>query len=177
MFELIPSRDDGSRVRLVAADKLTKADFMAIAEALNTQPVTARKVGHVSARRSGIQQRIETRWNGKETENIAAPDDWIVTNLAADLTPVRDKDGHANTYVIRAERFGELYEATGATGTFGAIHRAKSQVAAIHIAGGFEIRAPWNETQRAASGYLILNGTEVYGNHEETFRASYEIIA
>ena len=36
MFELIPARDDGSRVRLVAADKLTKADFMAIAEALDT---------------------------------------------------------------------------------------------------------------------------------------------
>ena len=93
------------------------------------------------------------------------------------MLAARDQDGHANTYVIRSDRFGELYEATGTTGAFGDIYRATSQVEAIYIDGGFEIRAPWDEIQRASSGYLILNGTEVYGNHEETFRASYEIIA
>ncbi len=176
MFELIRSGDDGNRVRLIASDKLMKADFIAISEALDTPPLRARKVGHVGARRSRVKQRIETHWNGKETQNMAAPDDWIVTNLNVDLHAARDKDGHANTYVIRSDRFGDLYEATGRTGDFGDVYRATSQVEAIYIAGGFEIRAPWNEIQRAPSGYLILNGTEVYGNHEETFRASYEIV-
>lgn len=176
MFKLITSDDDDSRPRLVAPHGLTKHDFLLIAKALRIPPKSARKVGHVAARRSDVQQRIETRWNGKETENVAAPEDWIVTNLTADRDALRDKNGNTNTYVIRSERFPELYELTAASNTFGDIYRSVSQVEAIHLAGGFEILAPWNEVQRATSGYLILNGTKVYGNHEDTFLATYEFL-
>ena len=176
MFKLISSDQDDDRPRLIASDRLTKADFLLIAEALRTPPTPARKVSHVAARRSDIQQRVETRWNGKETENFAAPQDWIVTNLTADMCALRDKDGNANTYVIRSERFPELYEVTAASNAFGDIYRSVSQVDAIYLAGGFEILAPWNEVQRATSGYLILNGAKVYGNHEDTFLATYEFL-
>lgn len=176
MFKLISSDQDGDRPRLVASDILTKADFLLIAEALRTPPRPARKVSHVAARRSDVRQRVETRWNGKETENIAAPQDWIVTNLNADMSVLRDKDGNANTYVVRSEQFPELYEITAASTAFGDIYRPISQVEVIYLAGGFEILAPWEEVQRATSGYLILNGTMVYGNHEDTFLGTYEFL-
>jgi hypothetical protein len=47
-------------------------------------------------------------------------------------------------------------------------------VDAIRLPGGFDIAAPWGERQRVPSGYLILNGSEVYGSNAEAFRATYE---
>ena len=45
----------------------------------------------------------------------------------------------------------------------------------LYFAGGFELVAPWGELQQVPEGYLLLNGTEVYGNNRETFDTSYEI--
>jgi len=38
-------------------------------------------------------------------------------------------------------------------------------------------KAPWGERQRARAGYLLLNGTEVYGSNATTFAATYQVIA
>ena len=39
-----------------------------------------------------------------------------------------------------------------------------------------EAVAPWGERQTAPDGYLILSGRQVYGNHAETFAATYEVV-
>jgi hypothetical protein len=140
--------------------------------------VGARKTGLVAARRAARASTVETRWNGTETRNRARAGDWIVTNLASDRKVLRDGEGRRNTYVIAGNRFGELYEAAGAkkVGKLGAVYRAKGTVSALRLSGGFDILAPWGERQTGRSGYLILNGADVYGNNAETFAATYEVL-
>lgn len=174
MYTLVTSDEGSGGPRLIASEPLSAADFCAIAEQIQTPPVSARKVAEVAARLSETSQQIDTRWNGKETRNIAKPNDWIVTSLAHNRGLLRDAEGNPNTYVIRSERFLELYQATTGRNEFGDFYRAISKVEAIHLAGGFEIIAPWHAVQRAASGYLLRNGNEVYGNNAETFLATYE---
>lgn len=168
---------DVSDKRFVADEKSTPADFKRLAERLGLQPLRARKVGLVAARRADQSERVETLWNGKETTNAAAPGDWIVTNLASDGKPLKDASGHLNIYVISAARFDDLYEPAGKTMPLGKIYRAKGIVRVIPLPGGFDILAPWGERQQAVQGYLILNGDEVYGNNAETFEATYEVLS
>ena len=59
----------------------------------------------------------------------------------------------------------------------GAIYRAKGVVSTIPLPGGFDIAAPWGERQTATSGYLLCNGSEVYGNSRTAFEATYEVTA
>ncbi len=117
---------------------------------------------------------VETRWNGKETTNTARPGDFIVTNLSPQRQPLRDREGHMNVYVIAADKFPALYEPTSETSEHGAIYRAKGVVSALPLPGGFDILAPWGERQTGASGYLLLNGDEVYGSSRDAFEATYE---
>ena len=166
-----PGRDE---IRLEAHAVLTPADFERIGKETGRRPLRARKIGFVAARQASRLEPVETSWNGKETTNTARKGDWIVTNLSPQRDVLRDRDGCVNTYVIRAERFPSLYEPTGAQNEFGAVHRAKSVVEAIRLPGGFDIMAPWGERQTAPSGYLLRNGSEVYGNNAETFAATYE---
>ncbi len=42
-------------------------------------------------------------------------------------------------------------------------------MSALPLPGGFDILAPWGERQTGASGYLLLNGDEVYGSSHEAF--------
>jgi hypothetical protein len=58
---------------------------------------------------------------------------------------------------------------------FGPIYLPKGVVEAIHLSGGFEILAPWGQKQQSPDGYLLLNGTEVYGNDKNTFEATYAV--
>ena len=164
------------RRRLQSRDKLTASDFRAIARQVGATPIAARKVGFVSARQAIAREQIETRWNGKETQETAMPGDWVVTNMSADREILRDGTGHENTYVIRAAKFPTLYDRDQGSTSFGAVFRSKSKVEAIHLTGGFEILAPWNEIQQSPDGYLLLAGSDVYGNNRETFEATYEIM-
>ena len=167
--------------RFAADRKLTSADFAQVAKDLGVTPVRARKIGFVAAHRATATERVDTHWNGKETSNTAQPGDWIVTNLSPQQTPLTDRDGNFNTYVIQANRFADLYESTGAPssapGALGPVYRAIAVVHALRLPGGFDIVAPWGERQQISDGYLILNGEEVYGNHAETFEATYETVA
>jgi hypothetical protein len=137
-------------------------------------PVRARKIGYVAARKATDDEVVETRWNGKETTNTARKGDFIVTNLTPERQVLRDADGHANTYVIAADKFPDLYKPTPEKNEFGAVYRAKGVVSALPLAGGFAIVAPWGERQIGASGYLLLNGDEAYGASTEAFDATYE---
>jgi hypothetical protein len=156
--------------------KLTQRDFEQLAVELSAKPVRARKIGFVAAVQTTVARRIETHWNGKETSNSANPGDWIATNLSPQQVPLRDRDGNLNTYVIPAARFFDLYEPTGIAGELGDVYKAKAVVLALRLPGGFDIIAPWGERQQAASGYLLHNGNEVYGNNAETFEATYEVL-
>lgn len=164
------------KYRLVADVKLGSADFASICGGMRRRPLQARKVGLVAARCATTPESIETRWNGKETSNIAGIGDWVVTSLSPKGEPMRDAEGNANTYVIRAETFGRLYQRIGSASGDGDIYRSGHVVQATLMELGFDILAPWGERQTAASGYLVLNGEEVYGNNRETFEAAYEIV-
>jgi hypothetical protein len=178
MFKIVRTGRGGDETRLVAKAALTRDDFRRIAgEAGSGRPVRARKTGLVAARRAGRCQVVETRWNGTETTNTARRGDWIVTNLTREARPLRDAERRLNAWVIPAQRFPSLYEPTGGDkGRLGAVYRATSVVEAIFFPGGFDIVTPWGERQTAASGWLIRNGDAVYGNHADTFAATYEVV-
>lgn len=159
--------------RLLAPEKLSRDDFNSIAVELKLLPFRARKTGLVAARMAKDVEPVETLWNGKETHDTAAPGDFIVTNLKADGSVLRDSSGHENRYVIRGPRFPDLYEQAPDNPQ---AYRSRVVVRAIYFAGGFEIKAPWDETQRAEAGYLLDNGYEVYGNARETFESTYSRI-
>jgi len=166
----------GGKARLEATAALTPVDYAAIARELGRSPVRARKVGFVAARKAAARKVVETRWNGKETSNTANAGDWIVTNLTPARDVLRDGEGRENTYVVVAGRFTDLYERAEGSNDFGDIHRAKGVVSALELPGGFDIVAPWGERQIGAAGYLLLNGSEVYGASREAFEATYEVV-
>ena len=171
----------GGDARLEADDKLTPVDFADIAEELGREPLRARKIGYVAARKADKRETdkretVETRWNGKETTNTAKPGDYIVTNLTPQRQPLRDGAGELNTYVISAARFPELYEATGEDSALGPVYSAKGVVSALPLPGGFDIMAPWGERQTGADGYLLMNGEEVYGAGTDAFEKTYEVV-
>ena len=87
-----------------------------------------------------------------------------------------DAEGSVNTYAIKPEKFTQLYEPAAGVTEYGSVFRARGVVEALFLSGGFEIKAPWGETQRAKAGYLLLNGDEVYGNNRDVFDATYAVL-
>ncbi len=173
MFRLETAVNGGCR--LVADAMLTADDFRAIADQLKMPAAVARKTGLVAAHPARNRETIETHWNGKETQAVAEPGDLIATTLADDGLAMRDAAGGINSYVIKPAKFAELYASTGRHSAFGEVYAATGQVETLFLPGGFEIVAPWGELQRGDAGYLILNGSEVYGNHRDVFEAAYKL--
>jgi hypothetical protein len=176
MFTIEKTGANGNKLRLIARAVLSEADFHAIADTLGTKPLQARKIALIAARPATAGERIETHWNGPETINTAKPGDWVATSLTADGDVLRDRNGNANSYIIPAADFPTLYSPVEGSNQFGRFHAARGTVAALHLSGGFEIVAPWGERQFAPDGYLLLSGSSVYGNHAETFAATYEVL-
>jgi len=176
MFKIVHTGPGRDAVRIESDARLTPEEFKRIACDLARPIVRARKVGFVAARLAQADETVETRWNGAETTNTAHEGDWIVTNLSPEQQAQRDRDGQVNAYVIQAERFPDLYEPAGAENELGVVYRAKGLVQAIRLPGGFDIVAPWGDRQRSPVGYLVCNGSDVYGNHAETFAATYRMI-
>jgi hypothetical protein len=162
--------------RLRSSTILTEREFRQIAKAIGATPIKARKIGFVAGHKADRSERVDTFWNGKETTNTAESGDWIVINVSPSGQPLRDKSGKLNRYVIKSEVFPNLYEPAVGVNELGPIFRSKSVVEAIYLPGGFDILAPWEQQQTAPTGYILLNGKEVYGNNEETFAQTYEVI-
>ncbi|MFO1428627.1 MAG: hypothetical protein U1F76_00575 [Candidatus Competibacteraceae bacterium] len=162
--------------RLISTVPLTVEDFERIARDLGCDK--RRKIGFVAALTAATPTRVITYRKGKETENIAQPGDFIVTNLLPQtLNPLTNDKGQPDQYVIRANRFSELYSRLeGKESEFGPIFKAKSTVKAIYFPNGFDIVPPWGGQQVAAEGYLFLNGTEVYGCEAQACHETYERI-
>lgn len=159
---------------LIIDDVLDPAGFHAIAARLRRRPVRARKTAWVAARLAEPGAVVETRWNGAETTNTAQHGDWLLTALDRQKQPMTDAEGRRNIYLLKPDKFRGLYEETGRSNAHGTLCRPRGEVLALYLAGGFDILAPWGARQRADRGYLILNGDEVYGNHADTFKATYE---
>lgn len=175
---MAPYRIEGlnkAQPRLFCESKLSRDDFAHIAADLGVQPLKARKIGFIAARRATVPTKIETHWVVKETEGIAEPGDWIATNMTPERKLLRDEAGHLNIYVIKADRFDDLYVRDKGANAQGAMYRAISEANALFLAGGFDIMAPWGK-QNASAGYLLDNGKEVYGNAKETFEATYQVL-
>lgn len=171
MFEIDSS---AGQHRLSSTSPLSAKEFDEVARRLGATPFKARKIGYVAARKCQRTEDVDTTWNGPETHNVAQPGDWIVTNMSAQRQVLRDGSGHTNTYVIKPDTFQKLYEVTEGENEFGRFYKAKGVIDAVPLPGGFDIAAPWGERQVAGSGYLVRNGADVYGNHSETFEATYE---
>jgi sirohydrochlorin ferrochelatase len=168
--------------RLITADRLSsKGDFNRVARDLEDYGcavMRVRKVNFVAARQASKRERVETRMDRKESSDVANPGDWMVTTLNPDRSVWRGKDGNANTYVVRKGKFEELYDRDQGECEFGGLYRPKGAVVdAVRLAGGFDIVAPWNERQQATKGYLIRNGDDVYGIHDDAFTLTYEQLA
>jgi hypothetical protein len=166
----------GEKLRLVARGVLGASDFQAIANTLGIEPLEARKTALTAARLAKAGEHIETHWNGLETVNTAKTGDWVATSLTADGKVLRDGSGHANSYIIPAAAFPTLYAPVAGSNEFGTFYAARGTVTALHLSGGFEILAPWGERQTAPDGYLVLSGSDVYGNNAETFAATYQVV-
>jgi hypothetical protein len=167
--------------RLVSAEKLSaKEDFDHLVRELRvhkSEYVKARKVSYVAARQATAVENIETRYDGKESEDTANPGDWIVTNMDTDRRIMKDKQGFVNTYVIRKENFERLYDLDhGEEQPHGRFYKAKGVVHAIEVAGGFDIVAPWGQRQQGPDGFILRNGDDVYGIHRYAFDKIYKIV-
>ena len=157
---------------------LSAADFFQITRLTGGYTVL-RKVGFAAAVVADKATRVVTYRKGKETDAIAQPGDYIVTNLSPETRmPLLSNDGHPDQYVIRAGRFDDLYEDYGRkNAAYGRVYKAKSIVKAIYFPNGFDICPPWGGSQVADSGYLFLNGSEVYGCEAEACEQTYQVVA
>lgn len=172
-----PTDKIGTGSRIVSTNRLDKDAFRQTARETGAAIGRYRKTAKVAALPATERQTIVTYWNGEETTNIAEPGDMLVTTLDEAGVPVRDQDGHMNTYVIGAARFEALYHPVGAPVPepgFGALYEARGEVEAFAAPGGFEILAPWGEMERAETGYIVLNNDDVYGVAKELFDMTYE---
>jgi len=176
MFTIEMTGANRDRVRLVAQDILSETDFHAIADTLGSKPLQACKTALTAARPAKAGERIETHWNGSETVNTANAGDWVATSLTEGGEVLRDHSGQANSYIIPAADFPALYAPVEGSNEFGRFHAARGTVTALRLSGGFDILAPWGERQTAPDGYLVLSGSEVYGNNAETFAATYQVV-
>jgi hypothetical protein len=166
------------KAHLVAADRpLTDVDFDRIVRELSNygcEKFQARKISYVSARQAIASEAVETRFNNEEWRDEARPGDWIVTNMGKDRQILLDEQGRANTYVVRKDKFPEIYDRDTSNSPFGEIYRAKGVVDAVFLPGGFHLIAPWGEHQHSSGGYLLRNGSEVYGIDEGMFDRMYQ---
>lgn len=159
---------------------LTEQAFHALARERGLAPFLAEKFAPVAARRLNRRTRLETRWNGAETVKSAEAGAWVLTALKVDGAPLRDAAGDLNQYAVGPSGFQRDYRPGAASRVallpWGRVHLPTRRVTALLLEDGFDILAPWGERQRADRGYLILAGGEVYGNHSETFEATYRAV-
>ena len=123
----------------------------------------ARKTGWVAARPAKEGERIATRMKDGhvETTNVATALDMVVTNPGGER------------YLLRAQKFAELYAATGTAGMF---QPRGAPVPVVPVTENVEFIAPWGQLMRIkAGGVLACKGPgDVEGIQPDEFAGTYE---
>ncbi len=127
---------------------LSSDDFYTIAGTMGGFRVL-RKIGFVAAVVASQSTKVITYRKGKETESVAEPGDYIATNLLPETRqPIRNNADQPDQYVIKADKFVELYEPFDEVcEEFGEVYKAKGVVKAIFFENGFTIVPPWGGSQ------------------------------
>lgn len=164
--------------RLAASAKLSNAEFQQIASSMSVVPLNAKKTGIVAACVARQQMVVETVWESESTSSTAKVGDWIVTSLDRRGGYLLDSLERRNVYVIPSERFPHLYKRIPGENSGNPLFEARDErtVQAIAFEGGIDIIAPWGSRQVMDRGYLVSNGTEVYGNEARSFLETYTLL-
>jgi len=113
----------------------------------------------VAARRQSVVTTVDGL---EETRSVAEPGDRIVTGARGER------------YVIKAQKFDALYEEDAADPSR---YRSKTLVRALPLKEDTELRAPWDEWQRAKKGGFVVQRIgapdDVYLIAESVFKATY----
>jgi len=134
----------------------------------------ARKTGMIRASRAVGGEQIEAHsTDGFQGFSTAQPGEFIATKIDRDLQVVRNPEGKLDQWVIKPERFYELY--TPASSTDPELFQPKGKVIEVlPFEGGIDIVAAWGEHQAIENGYLVRNGDDVYGVNAAWFHATYD---
>ncbi len=143
--------------------------------------ILAKKSSRIIARDGILGEEIKTFVeNGTlETINIVKENenhiDIVVTNTNPDGSPIIDKNGNTNTYIIPFKTFDEKYEFDFKS-EYGNIYRPKGRAQKfVEIPDDIEILASWGEKQFLKKGSFlnISNYEDIYGIAKEEFLKTY----
>lgn len=140
--------------------KVTAGDFDFSEAPIFRKTAMLRKADVTTADR---EQEVETTIDGAtETRNVARPGDRIVTGTQGER------------YVIRADRFDQLYEEDPHDASR---YISLNRVRALQVPEAVEIMAPWGELQRTpAGGYVVQalsSPQDVYLIEHKAFMQTY----
>lgn len=124
----------------------------AIAKALDQSPIY-KKQGQVNAQPAIAGQLVVTIiGDGKETQNVAKPGDWVVTNPSGEQ------------YLVSNEKFQDRYEAAEKP----SVYNAKGYCRAIVNPFDFPIKimASWGEPQTGGIDCMIVDTCDVEGRRD-----------
>ena len=174
MYKIV-HKDPGPDIRLEADAVLTPADFLNHRQESWVARLFA-PARSASSRRGRPRNRRWSRPAGTARKAIdtARAGDWIVTNLSPQQEALRDREGHANTYVIAGRAVRRAFTSRREDATSSApstAPRALSKQSGCPAAS--TSWRPGESGRPSPTGYLLSTVTEVYGNNAETFRATY----
>lgn len=111
------------------------------------------------------QQEVVTIIDGmEETRNIADIGDYIITGPKGER------------YVLKAEKFGGLYEEDPADASR---YISRNVIRALRLDEDVELTAPWGEKQRALRGSYVAqrvsSPSDIYLIEEGAFKATYAL--
>ncbi|MDZ4841438.1 MAG: hypothetical protein SH859_04720 [Hyphomicrobium aestuarii] len=136
----------------------------------------ARKTGTIRATRAVGGEQIEAHsTDGFQGFSTAKVGEFIATKLDRDLQVVRNPQGNLDQWVIKPEKFDELYTAASATDPE-LFQPTGKVIEVLPFEGGIDIIAAWGEHQAIGNGYLVRNGDDVYGIDAATFHTTYDFV-
>ena len=148
----------------------------------NKEIFLAKKSSRIIARDGILGEEIKTFVENGTVETINKVKeangqiDVVITNANIDGSPIIDKNGNMNTYIIPFETFDKKYEFDFES-KYGNIYEPKGEAQKfVEISEDIEILASWGEKQYLKSGSFlnISNKEDIYGIAREEFLKTYK---
>ncbi len=148
----------------------------------NKEIFLAKKSSRIIARDGILGEEIKTFVENGTVETINKVKeangqiDVVITNANIDGSPIIDKNGNMNTYIIPFETFDKKYEFDFES-KYGNIYKPKGEAQKfVEISEDIEILASWGEKQYLKSGSFlnISNKEDIYGIAREEFLKTYK---